>query len=401
LLAFELIPKHYAFIRTDPFSFLAPLSFIFTKWFAFSINRRSYYAMTTIKRRLAWISSATALWLLAFPVNAGVSLINLGTLGGDFSTAVAINNRGQIVGWGTSSDGTTHAFSFQNGLLSVLNSDPCVATAINDAGRIVGYSELGPFTNELGSYNISQAVLFNRSLLINLIPGTNDSTASGINNSSQVVGTYGLPNGATHAFVYRNGLITDLGTLGGDFSDASGINNRGDVVGESNVSSPGGPVHPLLYHHNKMYDLGTLGGSISAALAINDAGDVVGYSTTAKQEQHPFLYRHGRMHDLGTLGDSQPHSGGLYNYATAINNFGEIVGQATTANGAYHAFVYRNGKITDLNHLVKLTTTNGPPGFLVLITANGINDRRQVVGVGSFWDGAQVTGRAFLLSLAR
>ena len=340
---------------------------------------------------------------MAFQVKAGVTLFNLGTLGGDFSSALAINDRGEIVGWGTHSDGTMHAFRYEHGLLSELNarnSDQWIASAINDAGQIVG-SNLNPFTNEFGVNVSSQAVSFDRGLLKILVQGTNYSSASGINNSGQIAGTYGLPDGTTiHAFVYKMGLMTDLGTLGGDYSEATGINNRGEVVGLSNIDSQGGPLHPFLYRHGLMQDLGTFGGTISAAYAVNDLGEVVGYSTTPSNlEQHPFLYRHGRMYDLGTLGGSQPYRGGNYNYAAAINNWGQVVGQATTATGAFHAFLYNNGKMTDLNNLVKLTAVPGPAGLLVLISANGINDRGEIVGAGAYWDGAQVTDRAYLLKV--
>jgi len=165
-------------------------------------------------------------------------------------------------------------------------------------------------------------------------------------------------------------------------------------VGGSSISDQG-PLHPFLYHQGQMQDLGTLGGDISYANAINSSGEIVGYSnTTSNLMRHPFLYRHGRMHDLGTLGGTN-HS----NYAAAINNAGQVVGEASAADGTYHAFLCRGGAMFDLNNWVHLTTTNGPAGFLVLLAANGINDHGQIVGNGAYWDGAEITSRAYLLDV--
>src|SRR4029453_18429257 len=83
--------------------------------------------------------------------------------------------------------------------------------------------------------------------------------------------------------------VTDLGTLpGAADSTAMGVNDRGDVVGQSGA-------HAVLWRHGRIVDLGTLGGSYSAAVDVNERGDVVGYSEVAEDAgYHPFLWRRGR-----------------------------------------------------------------------------------------------------------
>src|SRR5206468_11369753 len=79
----------------------------------------------------------------------------------------------------------------------------------------------------------------------------------------------------THAFLYQGGVMRDLGTLRGGYSIALGINNGGDVVGESDGSA-------FLYHNGVMIDLNTLvqpGGNLlrlELATGINDQGQIVG-----------------------------------------------------------------------------------------------------------------------------
>src|SRR6266849_5364546 len=85
-------------------------------------------------------------------------------------------------------------------------------------------------------------------------------------------------------------VITDLGTLGRRYRDsgASAINERGQVVGASGTAS--GKQHAFLWQNGKMTDLGTLGGRGSHPRAINGRGQVVGDSATASGKQHAFLW---------------------------------------------------------------------------------------------------------------
>ena len=97
--------------------------------------------------------------------------------------------------------------------------------------------------------------------------------------------------------------VTDLGTLGGSYSVARGINAWGDVVGYSAMVGDSSS-HAFLYD-GSMHDLGTLGGSASDAYGINSAGQIVGWASLPGDFQATFIYN-GTMQDLGTLGGTRP-----------------------------------------------------------------------------------------------
>ena len=119
------------------------------------------------------------------------------------------------------------------------------------------------------------------------------STASGINDRGQIVGQSDTPSFELHAFLWEDGKMSDLGTLpSGGFSEAEAINNLGQVVGQGDVASGAGH-HAFLWEKGKMTDLGTLpGSSLSNALDINDRGQVVGSSTLASDSapEHAVLW---------------------------------------------------------------------------------------------------------------
>lgn len=200
--------------------------------------------------------------------------------------------------------------------------------------------------------------------------GGSYSYATGINASGQVVGD-SSPAGdyPAHAFLYSNGSMIDLGTLGGSDSEATGINASGQVVGHLDT---GAAKRAFLYSNGVMTDLGTLGGSDSEAWGINDSGQIVGMSfATGDASADAFLYSNGSMTDLGTPGGSEISAFG-------INDSGQVVGYSDMAGDfTADAFLYSGGTMTDLNWLL-------PGGSSwQLGGATAINDSGQIVGWGT------------------
>jgi probable HAF family extracellular repeat protein len=249
-----------------------------------------------------------------------------------FGEAHGVNPSGAAVGTSGGATLWKDGKAIELGVLP--NGDFSQANAINPAGQIVGSSDTSQAPG--GGDNTSHAVLWQDGVMTDLgTLGGSGSQAWAINAAGVVVGVSYMPNNLDqHAFLWRHGTMTDLGTLpGGWVSQAYGINARGQAVGYS-TGDAALHGHAVLWGGGKVTDLGTLpGDESSAATAIGPSGDIVGWSgegsTTAGT--HAFLWQRGVMMDLGTL------PGGDVSNATGINAAGEIVGFSTAADGQYHA----------------------------------------------------------------
>ncbi|MEO9060515.1 MAG: PEP-CTERM sorting domain-containing protein [Nitrosospira sp.] len=199
--------------------------------------------------------------------------------------------------------------------------------------------------------------------------GGDSSEAYGINDAGQVVGWSYTAAGQRHAFITGpNGVgMNDLGTLGGNESGASGINAAGQVVGWSDTPAGSNQIHTFITGPNGMgmTDLGKLLAGLERG-GISAAGQVAGESAD---------YTHAIISGPNGVGMTDLSLGGNFSVFDNINAAGQVVGEARTATMQYHVFITGpNGVgVTDLNMLVGL-----PAG---MSEAAAINNTGQLIAI--------------------
>ena len=338
----------------------------------------------------------------------GTGLQDLGTLpGGYFSFAEAINQRGQIAGISENGqiDPVTgnpefHAVLWEDGKirdLGTLGGTSSFADSLNNRGQIIGaalnnvpdpFSIVGVGSNT--TLTQTRAFLWEDGRMHDLgTLGGPDSFPVFVNNRGQVAGmsyTSYDPDPNTlvpplDPFLWTKDTgMQDLGNFGGTnpfglFSGfVVGLNNRGQITGT--MSLPGDQIfRAFFWDGKKLSELGTLGGNYSVAYGLNDAGVVVGLATLpGDQAQVAFRWKNGAMTDLGTV------DGDLCSVAENVNTKGQIVGasQDASCNLFTHAFLWENGgPSVDLNALI-------PPNSPLQLTAAAlITERGEIIGGGN------------------
>jgi probable HAF family extracellular repeat protein len=336
------------------------------------------------------------------------TLVDPGTLGGPQSAlnlpAVPLTQDGSLLGTADTAtadmdypnvnpfitnrpDGSlTHAFAWRDGKLTDLGALPgnnsSAVFEMNGSGVGVGMSETA-VTDPFTGWPADNAVMFKDRKVINLgtLPGGYESQATAINDQGHVSGfaSNGTPDQfsllgfgtQTRSFTWQDGVMRDIGTLGGPDAVMSVANQRGEITGQSYTNSTPNPatgiptLDPFLWDGGHMQDLGSLGGTVGNGNWLNSRGEVVGFSDLAgDQTFHPFLWNNNRMIDLGTLG-------GSFGQSNSVNDAGAVVGWTTTpGDDTAHAFLWKNGGITDLTGASNAQCT----------VAEAVNTNDQIVG---------------------
>jgi probable HAF family extracellular repeat protein len=372
-----------------------------------------------MKSRLQCFATVTLFAALAIPVrlaaqeqkeaNHRYKLIDTRTLGGPnsslgFEGERDINNSGALVSLVELSTLSSppfcfsagpppdchvgHAAEWKNGVLADLGALGVGGSGpvwISDSGLISGLSQNGVIDPLTGQPEL-KAVLWKHGQIIDLgTLGGTQSLSGAVNDRGQVVGcaTNAIPDPfstcsgvplstQSRAFLWENGVMQDLGTLGGPDANAGLVNEEGQVAGWSFTDSIPNPStgiptqHPFLWEKGKMLDLGTLGGTaVFGVNSLNNRGEVVGGMTLAgDQSFHPFLWDGQALRNLGTLG-------GNFGIANWVNETGDVAGWATKQGDQVAlAFLWSRGVMTGLGVL---------PGDACSI-AYAINSNRQIVG---------------------
>ena len=300
------------------------------------------------------------------------------------AVVAAINADGTIVGSLTTEAGMA-AFAHRGTALRLLTGEGQIsaARAVNGRDAIAGAVA-------------GRAVVWRDDAVIALDTlGGETGEAFGINDDGLSVGQAATADGRTHAVLWqRGGTARDLSADDVALSVAYGINADGIAVGYTAVGGTGRTERAARWVEGELVDLGTLGGDVSQATAINAGGVVVGSSGTAPgfgSVDHAVIWdgpESTEPTDLGVLGKAKVpgrESEIVFDQsqARAINAEGWVVGYgASSAENAPHslATIWLEGRITapyDLNLLIGDAAKD-----LVLTRASGVNDAGTIVCTG-------------------
>ncbi len=357
-----------------------------------------------VKPIVTSIAASGLLAALAIAQPPRYSVRDLGPVGNTPGQPYFITNNGLISGAAAASNGAMHAVLWYKGWIGDfgapgLGGPNSAAFGINEKGQAVGQAETSvPNGEDFCGFNAlgfppsgasCVPFLWQDGVMTELPTlGGDNGVAISINNQGEVAGfaqnntrDAGCPVAQFKPVIWVDGKVQQLPIPNGDPDGAAwAINDNGQAVGVSGPCAPFDPIaqvyfvfaHALLWQNGVATDLGTLGGAPgfggNHACAINNQGQAIGHADY-NGTTHGFLWQNGVMADLGTL------SGDSASLALGINDGGEIVGISLDADFNSRAFLWQNGAMTDLNTLV-----GANPARLYLQQAESINARGEITG---------------------
>lgn len=174
--------------------------------------------------------------------------------------------------------------------------------------------------------------------------GGNYSDAQSINEQGQVTGTARTSGGDYHGYIFHEGVLTDIDVPTAELAYTHSINNRGQVAGDGRFVGSS-EAQAFLYSSGAVTNLGALLGALaSQAHDVNDAGLVVGSYRRSSGRSHPFLYDGHTAMDLGTMGYE-------FGEAFGVNASGQVAGRVEDGPGPMHAFLFSAGSMVDIGTL--------------------------------------------------
>ena len=257
--------------------------------------------------------------------------------------------------------------------------DASAALAVNDLGQVLVQASNPTADYDFVDVNDLYDMTSGRYIALPDFPGSSPKSTSpqSINNSGVIVGNFHPVGGEWEGYIETSSGFSTLPNGGARFALATGINNRGTIVG----AYGDGPIlgftlnthsfSPVAFKGSKLYNNGIVG--------INDAGHIIGLAglQTEADFNLSFLTLGTRLVSISVPGEKSTHVSG-------INNADTLVGSAS--NDGYntsHGFIYQSGKYTLFD----------VPGAIATF-AYGINNLGVIVG--SFVDGVTLAANAFV-----
>ncbi len=328
---------------------------------------------------------------IGIPPQGPYSVLDLGTLGGNSATALAINDSGWTAGASADSAGDTRAFVWRPGGalqdLGTLGGQFSVARRININGDVAGLS-----TTATGAMH---AFLVRHGTMIDLGPALGNTVSQPpvfLNDAATVAWT-GPVEGGNHAFVWRKGVVTDLGTLGGPTSGVGGLNQSGEVTGLSTTDS--GVQTAFTWNGSTLTPIGdSVGGlAIQSVNGINGRGWVIGETITGgggPRAQLAWVWDGTGFTVIRPANDSNGFPGDSTTLAVTITDPGEVVGNANEPSPQGVPWEFSHGIFTHLNPALKrgeLVTDANNDGVVVGSTPVPVFSTHGIVfDHGNIWD---------------